>query len=291
MMMPTADLPIPEAVSDFCRADGWGEIETAQVLKGGAISLTRRLTTVRGSLILKQSTQAPPDFYRREGQGLATLNAAGLSTPPVLASGDDFLLLVDVGGGSSDGLDWVQAGRAIATLHNRTSPRFGFDYDNYLGLLPQRNSWMDDGHAFFGQHRILRYLSEPLCEQTLTVEDRQQLERLVARLPELIPVQPASLLHGDLWVANVIAAASGEPTFTDPAVYYGWAEAELSMARQYEGIPNAFFDAYVEVRPLELGWWDRLELLYLRELLSVIAHFGAHGTAVHQLRTIVARFL
>ncbi len=289
-MMPT-DLPIPAAVSDFCRADGWGAIEAAQTLKGGAISLTRRLTTARGSLILKQSTQAPPDLYRREGQGLAALNAAGLSTPPVLASGDDFLLLADVGSTSPAGLDWAQAGRAIATLHKRTSPRFGFDYDNYLGLLPQRNSWMDDGHAFFGQQRILRYLSEPLCEQTLTVEDRQQLERLVARLPQLIPVQPASLLHGDLWVANVIAAASGEPTFIDPAVYYGWAEAELSMARQYEGIPAAFFDAYVEVRPLEPGWWDRLELLYLRELLSIVAHFGSRGTAVNQLRAIVAKFL
>ncbi|MEP7292193.1 MAG: fructosamine kinase family protein, partial [Chloroflexota bacterium] len=99
-----------------------------------------------------------------------------------------------------------------------------------------------------------------------------------------------SLLHGDLWHANVIFNAQGAPVFIDPAVYYGWAEAELSMMRQYGVAPQAFYDAYTEVRPLDEGWWERLELLYIREYLSIIAHFGNRYAVVEKLRALLTKF-
>ena len=282
---------LPQAVIEYCRGAGFGEISGMDTLKGGVISLTRRLMTTSGqSLILKQRPDAPADLYAREAEGLRVLGAAGLRTPEGHAVGADFLLLEDAGSINAAEPDWEAAGRALAQVHNHVSDQFGWQQDNYLGLLPQINNWTADGHEFFGRYRLLRYLAVPLCEQTLTAEDRRDLERLVARLPDMIPVQPASLLHGDLWHANLVCPAGGAPVFIDPAVYYGWAEAELSMARQYEGISRRFFDAYVEARPLETGWWERLELFYLRELLSMIAHFGNHYNSLDQLRRIVAKF-
>jgi fructosamine-3-kinase len=260
-------------------------------LKGGQISLTRRLNTDSGSLILKQSRGAPPDMYALEAESLRVLRGAGLRAPDVLAVSPDYLLLEDVGNVPRESIDWEALGRAIARLHQNHNTRVGFDHDNYLGLLPQLNGWMEDGYAFFAEQRVLRYLREPLCQQTLTAEDQRRIERLMARLPDLIPPQPASLLHGDLWSENILADRDGVPTVIDPAVYYGWAEAELAMVRQCGGVPDAFYAAYNEVNPLQEGWWERLEILYIREDLSVIAHFGNWEPTLQRIRALLDRYV
>lgn len=286
-------MPIPPAVFAYCKSAGLGDISGSEELKGGAISITRRLqTTSSVTLVLKQSTIAPLDLYTREMEGLQTLAVAnGPRVPTVHAVSEAFLLLEDVGTTTPADRYWEQFGHAIAIQHQQTSSQFGFHHDNYLGLLPQRNPWTENGHDFFVQQRILRYLTVPLCEQTLTIEDRRNLERLAARFPQLVPVQPAALLHGDLWYGNMLVSQEGEPVIVDPAVYYGWPEAELSMIRQQGRVPEIFFAAYQELHPLEPGWWDRLELLYLREILSMIAHFGNQYNSLDKLRAVVATFL
>jgi fructosamine-3-kinase len=283
---------IPDAVVTFCSDHKLGAIISIEDLKGGAVSVTQRLTTGSGaSIVLKRSPQPPADLYQREAEGLQMLAMHGLPTPEVLIVGSDFLLLEDVGSAPADEIDWEQLGRSLAHLHQHQNDRFGFENDNYLGLLPQWNSWTADGHQFFVQNRILRYLSVPACAQVLTREDRSKLDRFVNRLSQLIPVQPACLLHGDLWRENTLADRHRVPTVIDPAVYFGWPEAELSMAQQYPGIPRSFFDAYVEVNPLEAGWWERLEILYVREILSILAHFGDRDTtALAWLRSILDEY-
>jgi fructosamine-3-kinase len=223
---------------------------------------------------------------------LNALREAGMRTPNVLAVGDDFLLLEDLGPQTNRTPDWEVLGRAVAKQHQHTNKRFGFVNDNYLGPLPQINTWMEDGHAFFGQHRVLRYLSEPLCEQALTPQDRQDLEHLVKRLPELVPVQPPSLLHGDLWHTNMLVDAQGVPAVIDPAVYYGWPEADLSMTAQYgkDKVPLIFYEAYNEVNPLAPGWQERLELLTIRQCMAVLAFFGNAFNTLEELRGVIAKF-
>ncbi len=46
-----------------------------------------------------------------------------------------------------------------------------------------------------------------------------------------------SLLHGDLWSGNAITDSAGAPAIIDPAVYYGWAEAELAMTNPARPVP------------------------------------------------------
>jgi hypothetical protein len=46
--------------------------------------------------------------------------------------------------------------------------------------------------------------------------ERQALERLCERLPELIPARPAALTHGDLWTGNILADHTGAPVLIDP---------------------------------------------------------------------------
>jgi fructosamine-3-kinase len=281
---------IPDGAAAFLRADGFGSVVDVQPLTGGHVNRADRITTSsKASFILKQNASAPDRLFECEADGLELLRQAGMRTPKVWAVGDDYLLLEDLGS-HSDEPDWAAFGRMIARQHQHTSDTFGLAYDNYLGPLPQINTQTTDGWAFFGQHRVLRYLPEPLCEQSLTPEDRKRVERLVARLPALVPEQPACLLHGDLWHTNMMVDREGVPSLIDPAVNYGWAEAELSMTRQYGKVPRAFFDAYVEVRPLAEGWWERLELLYLRQIMAVLAFFGNQYNTVQELRGVLDTF-
>ncbi|HEX2622415.1 MAG TPA: fructosamine kinase family protein [Phototrophicaceae bacterium] len=288
---------IPTAIATFLASEGAGEVISADLVTGGNINQIRRIMTASGaSFILKQNASAGIRLFECEAGGLQILRETGMRTPDVLAVGTDFLLMEDLGSRPDQEPDWEELGRMVARQHLHTSPdpdgRFGFDYDNYLGPLPQINTWSNDGHEFFGQHRVLRYLSEPLCEQALTAQDRQNLERLVKRLPELIPVQPPSLLHGDLWHTNMLVDSQGIPTVIDPAVYYGWAEAELSMTYQYGHgkVPRTFYDAYNEINPLTEGWWDRLELLTIRQCMAVLAFFGNRYNTLDELRGVISKF-
>ncbi len=152
------------------------------------------------------------------------------------------------------------------------------------------NTWSDDGHEFFARTRILRFLDEPHTLSVLTSDDRRAVESIACRLPDLVPYQAPSLIHGDMWSGNMACSDDGRPAFLDPAAYYGWPEAELAMTAQYAGVEPPFFDAYREVHPLEPGWQDRLVLLQIRELLSMIAHTAdEHGT-VAKLREVLQRF-
>jgi protein-ribulosamine 3-kinase len=111
------------------------------------------------------------------------------------------------------------------------------------------------------------------------------MERLVARLPDLLPHDPPpSLLHGDLWGGNWLALADGRPALIDPAVYFGDREADLAMTRLFGGFPPRFYAAYEAAWPLEPGAAERLPLYNLYHLLNHLLLFGeSYRRSVDQL--------
>ena len=269
-----------------------GDAVSAESVEGGYASKTFRVRTSLGrSAIVKTQTDLPPDLYAVEADGLDALRVpGGFAVPEVLRVAPDFIVLTDLGASAPSPTYWEDAGRALALQHQHTADKFGYHQDNYLGVLPQRNPWTTDGHSFFAQHRLLRYLEVPNCYNALSPDDRHRLERVADRLPELVPPQPPSLLHGDLWHGNLLPTPAGRPALIDPAVYYGWPEAELSMLIGCGNIPDAFYRAYEEAHPLAPGWRDRMPLLHLREHLCVTAHFTDSANAVEQIHTTLARF-
>ncbi|NEB73784.1 fructosamine kinase family protein [Streptomyces sp. SID14478] len=269
------------------------DVVDAEPLQGGAVNDVWRLTLTDGSrTVLKCTAGELPGLYAHEAEGLRALSErGGLRTPRVLEVSAVHLLMeaLDQALPDGDGF-WEATGRAVADLHSVHGERFGWDSDGWLGLLPQENAWATDGHAFFADRRILRYVREPKVHGALDPGDLAGLERICDRLPELVPAAPPVLNHGDLHQGNIVAGTHGEPVFIDPAVCWNWAESELSMAYCLNPPPSRFFDAYQEVHPLQDGWQDRMELLHLRELLSAVAHFGAQDDWVPKIQATVRRF-
>ncbi len=267
---------IAQGVANWLLQHRHGAAVSSRPAAGGCINNGVHIETETGAcFFLKTNSHAPADMFAREAEGLDALAATHtLRVPEVHLVGADFLLLEDLQPAARAGDYWQALGRGLAQLHMHTSPQFGFAHDNYIGSTPQPNGWMADGYAFFAEHRLGYQATLAHSRGLLTAAEAAAVERLAARLPQLVPPQPASLLHSDLWAGNVIADAHGAPALIDPAAYYGWAEAELGMTALFGNFPAEFYAAYEAVRPLEPGWRGRLDLYNLYHLLNHLNLFG-----------------
>jgi fructosamine-3-kinase len=286
-----AYMDIPPAIKDFCHANGYGAIRRITPLGGGCINNASRLDTDNGPLFLKVNDSTPPDMFEREAEGLIVLAAPNaIRVPKVLGAGPNFILQEFVEPGPRRANFWETLGQQLARLHLTTSPRFGFPHDNYIGSTPQINTWEDDGYIFFAEHRLLYQADLARRNCFLDSPNYQLLITLLSKLPHLIPPQPASLIHGDLWSGNIHTGPQGEPVLIDPAAHYGWAEADLAMMTLFGSPPNSFFHAYASAsaRPLTPGYRERFDLYNLYHLLNHLNLFGE--SYLGSVQTIIRRY-
>jgi fructosamine-3-kinase len=264
---------------------------------GGVIAVAGLVTLEDGTQLFAKTLLDDDhdlDVFEVEAAGLAALrDLAGVHTPDVLLATRRLLVLEKMEPRRDDEAFWERLAHTVAALHTSTADRFGWHRDGWLGRLRQDNTWEQDGHVFFAERRILRWLAEPLVDAAFDREERRALERLCAALPELIPPQPPSLNHGDLWQENLLATSDGEPVLIDPAVHYGWPESELSMlwCATRPPVSERFFAVYREIAGLHDGWEERMEILHLRELLSIIAHDDDDWGAADAVRAVIKPFL
>lgn len=153
-----------------------------------------------GHRVFAKTFTRPPgdDVFALEAEGLEALRAAGLATPQIVHH-DEALLVLSLlcPRDDTDGF-WERLAHDVAHVHTTTvSGRFGWPVDNWLGSMPQRNAWHDDGFAFFSECRVLGWLPESRVRAKLEPADRSALERLCAALPDMMPPRPAVLTHGD----------------------------------------------------------------------------------------------
>ncbi|MBO3744269.1 fructosamine kinase family protein [Actinoplanes flavus] len=275
---------------------GIRDVVTVEPVSGGLAAVAGiALREDAPPVFVKAFADAPDgDAFAAEAEGLTALRErGGVATPEVLLANEELLVLSLLQPRPRSGSFWERFAHALAHLHTSTAhPRFGWHRDNWLGRRRQINTWADDGFAFFAEHRLLRWLSEPRVEAALEPADRAALERLCARLPELLPKRPACLTHGDLWAQNVLATTDGRAALIDPAVSYMWAEVDLAHLWTTAPPPESrrFFDVYAELTGLDDGWPARMPIIQLRQHLAVLAQFDDDWGAAETIRATLAPF-
>ncbi|MEP5766581.1 MAG: fructosamine kinase family protein [Halieaceae bacterium] len=252
-----------------------------------AVNRLGRVRLEDGSLGFRKS--APAASLEAEAAGLAAIADTGtLPTPAILSLSPQELLTRWVGDGAASPAGWQSLGRQLAALHAQALPQFGFTSDNYCGATPQPNPVCTDGWEFFASRRLQHQLQLARDRNLLSSSDAGRLESLCGHLRQWIPEQQAALLHGDLWRGNVVFHSDGMGYVIDPAAYWGWPEADLAMTQLFGGFPAEFYQAYLEQRPLESGWQERLPLYNLYHLLNHLNLFGASYLA--QVQAVLRRY-
>ena len=224
-------------------------------------------------LLVPRDEGAP--LVAKSGPSLATeaamlraLAAAGVPAPSVEGEHEGVLLLAHV---ENDGLfsphAWRDIGAELRKLHARTAEAYGWPVDYALGTVGLDNRESSDWPHFWGEQRLIAAAS------LLDRPWRERVERLAARLPELLPAAPpASFLHGDLWSGNILVQGGRLAALIDPACYHGHAEVDLAMLRLFDTPPDDFYEAY---GALDEEAEDRLPIYQLFPALVHLRLFGA----------------
>lgn len=285
----------PRALLHAALRDGANDgtpLRAVQPVGGGEIGAAAQVTTGLGCYFAKwRAGSDARALFEAEARGLTLLRRAdtGLVVPQVigLASEDAGALLL---------LDWLEPGpttranaatlgEGLARLHCHLGEQYGLDHDNFIGPTPQRNGGCDDWPTFFAQQRLLPLAERLAAAGRWPAPRAHALERLLARLPALLPHDPPpSLLHGDLWGGNWLALPNGGAALIDPAVSFGDCEADLAMTHLFGGFPQPFYDAYRAAWPPEPDAAERAPLYNLYHLLNHLLLFGdSYAPSVERL--------
>ena len=286
---------LPPTIRQQCREILDAEILSSKFIGGGDISQACLLETTRGKFFLKMNTgTAAGRMFATEAKGLQMLAKSGaLRVPEVIGLGQNaghaFLLLEYLEPGYRPPGFWEEFGAALAALHRSSAPRFGLDYDNFIGSLPQSNDRHDNWPAFFTSERLQPQLELALHGHQLTSADAGNFECLYKKLPEICPAEPPALIHGDLWSGNFMCSSDGRPVLVDPAVSYSHREMDLAMSRLFGGFDRQFYRSYEEAWPVAPGFGQRLPVYQLYYLLVHVNLFG--GGYAGSVRSILQQFV
>lgn len=264
-----------------------GRLTDVRSVGGGCVSHAVRVRTASGGqAFLKYGAQHefPLGSFAAEARSLTVLLGTDtVRVPSVIAVHDTddapfaWLLLEWLEPGAMTAPSWEILGRSLARLHRCARDSYGWSTPNFIGSLPQSNEWAAAWPEFWRQQRIVPQLDIAARTGVLRAAERARIDALIDRIEQLLQTddeERASLLHGDLWVGNVHALATGQPALIDPACYYGQREVDLAMAALFGGFDRRFFEAYDEDWARAPGH-ERRRLVY--QLYYLLVHVNLFG--------------
>ncbi|NEN24794.1 fructosamine kinase family protein [Cryomorpha ignava] len=268
-------------------------IKNVGIVGGGSINDARKVETSHGTFFAKINEEKEyPGMFEAEARGL-----------DFLLEHSDFQIPKPIGTGVSDEIQWIlmeyidhaskkpdfweKFGVKLAKMHRSTHEKFGFESDNYIGNLPQYNSYKTTWAEFFAENRIAPQLKMAKDQGYASDQMVKLLEKVISRSDKYFPVEPPAAIHGDLWTGNFATNKMGEATIFDPSAYFGHREMDIAMSKLFGGFDAKFYDAYNEEYPLEKGWEERLQIADLYPLLAHLNIFG--GTYAYQIMTLLRK--
>jgi fructosamine-3-kinase len=198
------------------------------------------------------------------------------------------LLLEWIKTGNRTASFWKTFGTQLAQLHSCTQEQFGFDINNYMGSVPQRNTFTRDWSSFFIEHRLVPLVDQCLDKKLLQTKHKQQFENLYAKLPLIMAPEPPSLLHGDLWSGNYMCDDKDQPVLIDPAPYFGHRSMDLAMSTLFGGFDPLFYQSYQYHFPFPYNYKEQWDVCNLYPLLIHLLLFGE--TYLSSIETTLTEF-
>ncbi len=235
-----------------------------------------RIQTNRGELaakVMRDETMA-----RTEAAGLATLAEAGVRTPAVLgihaAGGRVALFMEFIAAAGPPRRDDLL--KNLSKLYTRKYKTWGFDFDNFIGSLPQPNGNTGSFAEFWWTSRIKPQaraaVRAGLLRPGFATEARKLVERLSAgwNLDRPGP----RLVHGDLWSGNLLAGADGT-FFIDPSPSRAHPEQDFAMLELFGSpLQPSDFAALGNELGLDPDYEERRAFWQLYPLLVHVNIFG-----------------
>jgi fructosamine-3-kinase len=261
---------------------------------GGCINSAGKLETTAGRYFVKwNNSNNFPGMFEKEMKGLSLLASKNAIRIPIPIStghseNQSYIIMEWIEKSARNNDYWEKLGEQLAALHQQVNVSYGLDHDNYIGSLPQVNSFTENWIDFFIESRLEVQIRKAIGSGKISNSHVHSFHQLYKLLPELLANEPPSLLHGDLWSGNLMTDDKGQPALIDPAVYYGNREVEIAFTRLFGGFDNKFYTTYNTVWPLSPGFEVRQDIYNLYPLLVHVNLFG--GGYLSQVENILNRF-
>jgi fructosamine-3-kinase len=267
-------------------------LKSARPMGGGCIGEVYRVDLDSGTPLVAKVDREGKSHLEREAYMLRYLREKSALPVPEVYHGSETLLLMEFVEGSSSFSEGAErhAAELLAALHGITADSYGHERDTLIGNLNQPNPWTRSWVEFFRDQRLLYLANVAHDARRLPPGDLTRIRRLAGNLEDYLeePERP-SLIHGDVWSANVLAKGDRISAFLDPAIYHADAEIELSFISLFNSFGEPFLEHYAEIRPIRPGFFEvRRDLYNLYPLLVHVYFFG--GGYLASVRSTLSRF-
>jgi fructosamine-3-kinase len=267
-------------------------LRSARPMGGGCIGEVYRVELEDGTTLVAKLDREGASHLEREAYMLRYLRENSELPVPEVYHGSETLLLMEFVEGNSRFSEEAErhAAELLSALHGITAEAYGHERATLIGSLDQPNPWTESWIEFFREQRVLYMAGVAYKAGRLPAEDLKRVERLAERLEEYLEEsERPSLIHGDVWSANVLAKGDRITAFLDPAIYHADPEIELSFISLFNSFGDPFIERYAEIRGIRDGFFEeRRDLYNLYPLLVHVYFFG--GGYLDSVRSTLRRF-
>ncbi|HEV2127551.1 MAG TPA: fructosamine kinase family protein [Thermomicrobiales bacterium] len=218
----------------------------SRTLTGGKMGDVVRIDLQRVGPVVAKST-SPDARPTLEAAMLRELRASEtIPVPDVLHAEDDLLVLEFIDGMHLRPEAECHCDALLAQLHDVHGKAFGFATETLNGRIMLASPWTESWVAFYREHRLQLSLALVDRYSPLPPDMHADLDRVLSQNDRLLrePERP-SLLHGDLWAANVLSSGDRVTAFLDPSACYGDPEIELAYVDAWVSFGYHFGDRFI----------------------------------------------